>query len=92
NWHNNHHAYPGSAKLGLLPGQVDPGWWLIRTLEMTGLAWNVRTPDNLPERPGLRRLRESVAQRGMRDRWSRVARPSSRFGRQIARSGRRIED
>ncbi|HEX5688529.1 MAG TPA: acyl-CoA desaturase, partial [Roseiflexaceae bacterium] len=29
-WHNNHHAFPGSAKLGLFPGQVDPGWWMIR--------------------------------------------------------------
>lgn len=26
-WHNNHHAYPGSAKLGLYPGEWDPGWW-----------------------------------------------------------------
>lgn len=62
NWHNNHHAYPGSAKLGLLPGQVDPGWWLIRSLEAVGLVWNVRTPDNLPERPGLRRLGAEVCQ------------------------------
>ena len=28
-WHNNHHAYPGSARIGLLPGQSDCGYALI---------------------------------------------------------------
>jgi len=28
-WHNNHHAFPGSAKLGLKRGQLDPGWWVL---------------------------------------------------------------
>jgi stearoyl-CoA desaturase (delta-9 desaturase) len=55
-WHNNHHAYPGSARLGLFPGQVDPGWWLILGLEAAGLAWAVRTPADLPFRRELRRL------------------------------------
>ncbi|WOH79152.1 hypothetical protein RX327_25025 [Bradyrhizobium sp. BEA-2-5] len=52
-WHNNHHAYPGSAKLGLLPGQIDLGWWLIKAFEAAGLASNIKTPDNLAPRPGL---------------------------------------
>ena len=55
-WHNNHHAFPGSAKLGLLPGQVDPGWWLIRIFEALGLATGIRTPEDLPPRPELRRI------------------------------------
>jgi fatty-acid desaturase len=55
-WHNNHHAFPGSAKLGLFPGQIDLGWWLIKALEGIGLATNVKTPADLPERPELRRL------------------------------------
>ena len=55
-WHNNHHAFPGSARMGLLPGQIDLGWWLIRTLAAIGLAWDVKTPVDLPARPGLRRL------------------------------------
>jgi fatty-acid desaturase len=25
-WHNNHHAFPASARLGLQPGEMDPGW------------------------------------------------------------------
>ena len=49
-WHNNHHAYPGSAKMGLDPGQVDLGFGCIRLLERLGLAWDVRTPDTLPPR------------------------------------------
>jgi fatty-acid desaturase len=54
-WHNNHHAYPGSAKLGLHPGQVDLGWTVICVLERLGLAWNIRLPADLPQRPELRR-------------------------------------
>jgi stearoyl-CoA desaturase (delta-9 desaturase) len=53
-WHNNHHAYPGSAKLGLYPGQADWGFVLIRVMERLGLAWDIRTPDTLPPRPALR--------------------------------------
>jgi stearoyl-CoA desaturase (delta-9 desaturase) len=36
--HNNHHAAPTSARLALQPGEIDPGWWLVRTLERLGLA------------------------------------------------------
>ena len=36
--HNNHHAAPTSAKLALNPGEIDPGWWLIRTLVRFKLA------------------------------------------------------
>lgn len=55
-FHNNHHAWPSSAKLGLSPGQIDLGWWLIRALAAVGLAHNINTPETLPERAGLRRL------------------------------------
>jgi fatty-acid desaturase len=55
-WHNNHHAFPGSAKMGLFPGQADLGWWLIKTFEAAGLATNIKTPDDLAPRDGLRRL------------------------------------
>jgi len=48
--HNNHHAFPGSALIGIEKGQVDPGWWLIRVLEKCGLASNVRTHRDLPVR------------------------------------------
>jgi stearoyl-CoA desaturase (delta-9 desaturase) len=57
-FHNNHHAFPNSARLGLLPGQIDLGWWLIKGFEALGLATNIKTPDTLPFRPELRRLPE----------------------------------
>lgn len=50
-WHNNHHAYPNSARLGLHRGQADPGWWFIAMLHCLGLARQVRLPENLPPRP-----------------------------------------
>jgi fatty-acid desaturase len=49
-WHNNHHAFPGSARIGLYPGQWDLGFDFIRLLERLGLAWDVRTPESSPER------------------------------------------
>ena len=55
-WHNNHHAFPGSAKIGLLPGQPDPGWWFIMLLERLGLARDIKTPETMPERKELIRL------------------------------------
>jgi stearoyl-CoA desaturase (Delta-9 desaturase) len=36
--HNNHHAAPTSARFALDPGQIDPGWWLVRGLVKTNLA------------------------------------------------------
>ena len=41
-WHNNHHAYPSSAKQGLLSGQIDLTWYHIVILKRLGLATNVR--------------------------------------------------
>ena len=52
-WHNNHHAFPGSAKLGLRPFQHDPGWWALCVLRSVGLVWNLKLPSDLPERPEL---------------------------------------
>ncbi|MBA3528915.1 MAG: acyl-CoA desaturase [Propionibacteriaceae bacterium] len=40
-WHNNHHAFPTSAFHGLRRLEVDPGGWVIWTLEKLGLAWDV---------------------------------------------------
>jgi stearoyl-CoA desaturase (delta-9 desaturase) len=43
-WHNNHHAFPQSARQGLFWWQLDLSYAVIRFLEMLGLAWNVRRP------------------------------------------------
>jgi len=55
-WHNNHHAFPGSAKLGLFPGETDLGWSLIKLFEQLGLAWHIVTPEALPFRTELRHV------------------------------------
>ena len=41
-WHNNHHAYPSSAKQGLQRGQIDLTWYHIVLLKYLRLATNVR--------------------------------------------------
>ena len=40
-WHNNHHAFPTSARHGLGHREIDPGAWLITALERCHLAWDV---------------------------------------------------
>jgi stearoyl-CoA desaturase (Delta-9 desaturase) len=36
--HNNHHAAPTSAKLSHRWYEIDPGWWVIKTMTIFGLA------------------------------------------------------
>ena len=43
-YHNCHHAYPRSAKHGLLPGQFDLSWVVICGLKKLGLIENVIVP------------------------------------------------
>jgi stearoyl-CoA desaturase (delta-9 desaturase) len=43
-WHNNHHAFPSSARHGLRWWQVDIAYWVIRALVLCRLAWKVRLP------------------------------------------------
>jgi stearoyl-CoA desaturase (delta-9 desaturase) len=57
-WHNNHHAFPGSARIGLYPGQSDWGFVFIQLLERMGLAWNIMLPERMPVRIGLKRAPE----------------------------------
>ena len=45
-WHNNHHAFPASARHGLRRYQIDVSWWVIRGLERLGLVWNVHLPSD----------------------------------------------
>lgn len=52
-WHNNHHAYPGSAMLGLYSDEPDPGWWVLNALHNLGIVRNIRLPKHLPPRAEL---------------------------------------
>lgn len=44
-WHNNHHAYPRSARHGLTAREVDINWIQLRILEKLGLISNVYAYD-----------------------------------------------
>jgi fatty-acid desaturase len=59
-WHNNHHAFPGSARLGLKPNQPDPGWWVISILKKWGLVSNIKLPEDLPFRPELKPIKDTI--------------------------------
>ena len=52
-WHNNHHAFPGSAKLGIYENQTDIGWWILKILNKLGLVWDIKLPKDLPYRKEL---------------------------------------
>ncbi len=56
-WHNNHHAFPTSARHGLRWWQIDISYYIIRVLVLFGMAWKVR----LPATEELRSRRRGVA-------------------------------
>ena len=43
-WHANHHEFPSSARHGLLEGQPDWTWGMIRLLERVGWASEIKLP------------------------------------------------
>jgi stearoyl-CoA desaturase (delta-9 desaturase) len=43
-WHNNHHAFPFSARHGLRRFEIDVTWYSIRLLAMLRLARNIKLP------------------------------------------------
>jgi stearoyl-CoA desaturase (delta-9 desaturase) len=58
-WHNNHHAFPTSARHGLWWWQIDFAYYTIRLLQGVGLAWKVKTPD--PQSIAAKRERADAA-------------------------------
>ena len=67
-WHNNHHAFPTSARHGLRWWQIDVGYGVIRALSLVGLAWRIKLPAQTAaatrraskRRPGRTRRRSEV--------------------------------
>lgn len=57
-WHNNHHAFPTSARHGLGRWQPDPSAAVIWALERSGLAWDVVRIS--PERRSQRRVARAI--------------------------------
>jgi stearoyl-CoA desaturase (delta-9 desaturase) len=58
-WHNNHHAFPGSARHGLHWKQIDLSWALIFGMQKVGLVWDVKVPTD--QRQALRRAKGRTA-------------------------------
>ncbi|KAI3926674.1 hypothetical protein MKW92_019074 [Papaver armeniacum] len=46
-WHNNHHAFEFSARIGLEWWQLDFPWYVIKLLESLGLATDVKVPTEI---------------------------------------------
>ena len=51
--HNNHHAFPSSAKFALRKFEFDIGWFAIKSLEAVGLAKVLRVAPSLDVRPNI---------------------------------------
>jgi stearoyl-CoA desaturase (Delta-9 desaturase) len=61
-WHNNHHAFPTSARHGLARGQIDLSAMVIRGLEASGLAWDVVrvSPERLRRKTPTRQVEQKA--------------------------------
>ncbi len=51
--HNNHHAFPSSAKFSLRRYELDIGWLAIRGMQVFGLAKVLRVAPTLAQRPNI---------------------------------------
>jgi stearoyl-CoA desaturase (Delta-9 desaturase) len=57
-WHNNHHAYQSSARQGFRWWEIDPTFYLLKTLSLFGLVWDLKTPP-----PDVRRNKHRLGSR-----------------------------
>ena len=64
-WHNNHHAFPFSARHGLKWFEFDLTWWSIRLLRAMRLVDKVRVP-SLEMRESLAKAQQEVHRRFFR--------------------------
>ena len=60
-WHNNHHAFPQSARHGIAWYEFDPNWYAITILRLLGLARDVKS-----SRAELKKAQEFGSHRRMR--------------------------
>jgi stearoyl-CoA desaturase (delta-9 desaturase) len=67
--HNNHHAFPSSAKFALRKYEFDIGWAAIRGLETLGLATVLRTAPELDVRPNIQVPDADTLKAMMTHRW-----------------------
>lgn len=67
-WHNNHHAFPESARIGILPGETDPAAWVIERMAKLRWVWDVGAPRAETMRDDLIRIVEDEIGGGERAR------------------------
>ncbi|MEE4382820.1 MAG: acyl-CoA desaturase [Pseudomonadales bacterium] len=72
-WHNNHHHFPASARLGFYWWEIDIGWYFLRALERLGLVWDLKVVpfhvrEGLPNPRLAERARAAAAAAGERAR------------------------
>ncbi len=54
-WHNNHHAFPGTARQGFRWWQIDLSWWGLALLRRLGLVHDLRPVPARARASGARR-------------------------------------
>ncbi len=55
-WHNNHHAFPGSARSGLRRFEIDPSWLTLRLMKLIGLiGWMREETISSPYKPAVKK-------------------------------------
>ncbi len=59
-WHNNHHAYPRSAKHGLTWREIDINWYQLQILQKLGIIKNVYAYDLATESESPREMRKAA--------------------------------
>ncbi len=58
-WHNNHHHYQSCARQGFKWWEVDVSYYILRTLKVLGVVWDVREPTEKAK--GMKRVADAVA-------------------------------
>ena len=60
-WHNNHHAFPGSARSGLRRFEIDPSWLTLRLMKLIGLiTWMREESIASPYKPEVQKTVSSI--------------------------------
>ncbi|HPF40032.1 MAG TPA: acyl-CoA desaturase [Phycisphaerae bacterium] len=50
-WHNNHHMYPGVTRQGFYWWEIDITYYILRTMSIFGLVWDLRPPPRIAFEP-----------------------------------------
>jgi stearoyl-CoA desaturase (delta-9 desaturase) len=61
-WHNNHHAYQASVRQGFRWWEFDPTFYILRTLSLIGVVWDLHLPPQTVVR-GEQRLGQLVIEK-----------------------------